>query len=167
MKRLSDLRRLTTEQISSRVFYVLVGVAALLFALFRFVGYDMPYLENPDYNAPLFTGVVIWFMLLLTLATLVLAVWSMVRAARRDSSESRVVNNVPARRIAVSVAVGTAVVLLLTFALSSAEPLRVNGAAYADGLWLRVAGMFVGTSAVMILAAVAAVVYGSTRYIRK
>lgn len=166
MKR-PDFRHWTTETISTRVFYLLVALVAVLFVLFRLVGYDAPYLENPDFNAPVLTGVLVWFMILLTLAALALTVWGAVRGMRMNSSENRVVNNVPARRISVCVAVGTAAVLLLTFALSGTDALRVNGAEYADDFWLRVAGMFVGTSVIMVVAAAVAVVYGSTRYIRK
>lgn len=165
--KIPDFRHWTTETVSTRVFYLLVALVVALFALFRIVGYDTPYVENPDFNAPLLTGVLVWFMILLTLAALVLTVWGAVRGMRMNSTENRVVNNVPARRISVCVAVGTVAVLLLTFALSDTGSLRVNGAEYADGFWLRVAGMFVGTSIIMIVAAAGAVVYGSTRYIRK
>lgn len=36
-------------QLSSRIFYILIGVIVVLFALFSIIGYDMPYDDNPDY----------------------------------------------------------------------------------------------------------------------
>lgn len=161
--RLSDLRRMTAVQTARCVFYAVVAVSAVLFALFRFVGFDTPYDENPDYNAPLLTGTLVGFMLILVAATLALAVWSFVRAARMNRGTGRVVNNIPARRITLGVAGGTAATLLATLAASSGDALTVNGAQFADAFWLRVSGMFIGTSALMIAAAIAAVIFGTTR----
>lgn len=166
MKRITDFRHWTTEQVSGRIFYALIGVIVLLFILFRFVGYDIPYDENPDYNAPLFTGILVWFMILLTFATLVVALWGWQRGVRKLRGENVVINNVPARRITLSVAVGTLAVLLLTFLFSSTDALMVNGESFTDTFWLRTAGMFIGTSVLLILVAIGAVVYGATRYIR-
>ena len=162
-----DFRHYATERLSGFVFYVLIGLIVVLGLLFRLIGYDMPYEYNFDYNAPLLTGAVVTFMLLLTGGTLVLMVWTMIRGMRINGDENRVVNNIPARRISVCVALGTLLLLVLTFALSSTDALKVNGAAYTDTFWLRASGMFVGTSLLMIVAAIAAVVYGATRYIRK
>ena len=151
-----DLRHCATERLSGFVFYVLIGLIVVLGLLFRLIGYDMPYEYNFDYNAPLLTG-----------GPLLLMVCTMIRGMRLNSDENRVVNNIPARRISVCVALGTLLLLVLTFALSSTDALKVNGAAYTDNFWLRASGMFVGTSLLMIVAAIAAVVYGATRYIRK
>ena len=41
-----------TEKLSQRVFYVLVGLCVVVFGLFYVVGYDMPYVFNPELNAP-------------------------------------------------------------------------------------------------------------------
>ena len=162
-----DLRRQPTARLANLVFYVLIGIAAVVFALFRLVGFDIPYDENPDYNAPLLTGVLIVFMLCLVAGALALAVWSYVRAARMSARENRVVNNVPARRIAATVACAVAVALVATFLLSSTDAITVNGARYDDPFWLRASGMFIATSILMILAAVAAVAFGATRNRRK
>ena len=55
-------RNKSAEQISQQVFFILIGLAVVVFALFFLVGYDMPFLENPDFNAPLFTDVLIILM---------------------------------------------------------------------------------------------------------
>jgi len=162
MKKIVDLRHLTAMQLSSRIFYILIGVIVVLFALFWIIGYDMPYDDNPDYSAPLLTDALIWFMIVLTFATLGLAVLGAVNGVRKNKGENVVVNNVPARRISVAVVVGT----VLTYALSSTDALMVNGERFTDTFWLRTAGMFIGTSLLLIVVAVGAIVYGSTRYIR-
>ena len=43
--------KLKTRQLSARLLYGMVGVALLLFALFYLVGYDMPYVFDPQYNS--------------------------------------------------------------------------------------------------------------------
>ncbi len=165
--KVSDIRQWSAERISRRVLYILVGMTAVLFAAFRFVGYDMPYLENPDFNAPLLTGVLVWFMVLLVAVAFAVTVFSAVSGMRKSRDEARVINGVPAARIAWATAGGTLVLLLVTLALGSAAPLVVNGEKDADTLWLRVADMFVNTSLIMTGIAVAAVAFGATRYIRK
>lgn len=150
-------------KISAIVFYTLLGISALLFVLFRLVGFDMPYFENPEYNAPLLTGVLISYMLLLVAVALVLAVYSFVRSARINRKENRVVNNIPAHRIAVANVVGTAALLALTFALSGTGALTVNGARYDSVIGLRASGMFIDTSLALIATAIAAVAFGAIR----
>ena len=148
-------------QLSSRIFYILIGVIVVLFALFWIIGYDMPYDDNPDYSAPLLTDALIWFMIVLTFATLGLAVLGAVNGVRKNKGENVVVNNV-----SVAVVVGTVLSFVLTYALSSTDALMVNGECFTDTFWLRTAGMFIGTSLLLIVVAVGAIVYGSTRYIR-
>ncbi len=162
-----DIRRWSAERISRRVLYILVGTTVVLFAAFRFVGFDMPYLDNPDFNAPLLTGVLVWFMSLLVVVAFAVTVCSAVSGMRKSRDEARVVNGVPAARIAWTTAGGTLVLIIVTLALGSTDALVVNGASYTDTFWLRVADMFVNTSLIMTVIAIIAVAFGATRYIRK
>jgi len=43
-----NLRSMHAEKLSQRVFYVLVGLCVVVFGLFYVVGYDMPYVFNPE-----------------------------------------------------------------------------------------------------------------------
>ena len=72
----------SAEQISQQVFFILIGLAVLVFGLFFLVGYDMPFEENPDFNAPLFTDVLIVLMWLFLIGGVGLAVYSMIRDYR-------------------------------------------------------------------------------------
>ena len=38
----------SAEKISQQVFYIMIGLAVLVFGLFFLVGYDLPFEENPD-----------------------------------------------------------------------------------------------------------------------
>ena len=81
-----NLRHLTAMQLSSRIFYILIGVIVVLFALFWIIGYDMPYDDNPDYSAPLLTDALIWFMIVLTFSTFGLAVFGAVNDMRKNKA---------------------------------------------------------------------------------
>ena len=88
----------SAEKISQQVFYIMIGLAVLVFGLFFLVGYDLPFEENPDFNAPLFTDVLILLMWLFLIGGVGLAVFSMIRDYRSSKSEA-VVNGIPVRRI--------------------------------------------------------------------
>ena len=156
----------SAEQISQKVFRLMIGLAVLFFGLFYLIGYDLPFDENPDFNAPLFTDVLICLMWLFLIGGIGLAVYSMVKDYRSSRSEA-VVNGVPVRRIFRITWLTLLAVLILTFLLGGSDPMLINGENYADWLWLKLSDMFVITSLLMLLAGIGAVCFGATRYIRK
>ena len=166
MKKLFEFRNKSAEKISQQIFYIMIGLAVLVFGLFFLVGYDMPFDENPDFNAPLFTDVLIGLMWLFLVGGVVLAVGSMIKDYRSGKSEA-VINGVPVRRIFRFTWLGTLLILVLTFLVGSSDPMLINGEHYADWVWLKLSDMFVITSILMLVAGVGAVVFGATRYIRK
>ena len=159
--------KIDQKKLPSRVLYVLVGLIVVIFALFWLIGYNRPFDEDGNFNAPLFTDVLLVFMLLRTAGACGVAVWSAIRSNKASGGGERVVNNIPVRMIGRCVAGGTALALVLTFLFGSSAPMKINGADYADTFWLKASDMFVATSLLMIVAAVGAVVYGATKYIRK
>ena len=156
----------SAEQISQKFFRLMIGLAVLVFGLFYLIGYDLPFDENPDFNAPLFTDVLIFLMWLFLIGGVGLAVYSMVKDYRSSKSEA-VVNGVPVRRIFRITWLTLLAVLILTFLLGGSDPMLINGENYADWLWLKLSDMFVITSLLMLLAGIGAVCFGATRYIRK
>ena len=166
MKHLFEFRKKSAEQVSQRIFYILIALAVLVFGLFFLVGYDMPFEENPDFTAPLFTDVLIGLMWLFLVGGIGLAIYSMWKDYRGSRSEA-MVNGVPVRRIFRITWIGLLALLVLTFALGSSAPMLINGENYADWLWLKLSDMFVITSLLMLLAGMGAVIFGATRYIRK
>lgn len=158
---------LNSEKISSRVLYIITGVIVLVFALFWLIGYDRPYDEDPNFNAPLFTNLLLVTMMLLFVGTVAVAAWSIVRSFKIVGKGDRYSNNIPVKKIGYIVGCGTFVVMLFTFLIGSSTPIKINGSPYNDVFWLKVTDMFVSTSLLMIVAAIGAVIYGSTRYNRK
>ncbi len=160
------LRKLKTEKISTRVLYALVGVAVVVFALFYLIGYNLPYVYDPSYNAPLFTDVVLWLLYAMTAVAVCVAACAVWHGYRTRSAE-KVVNGIPAARIAWTTAALLVVSLAVGFIGGSSSPVRVNGKAFSDTFWLKTTDMFIFATAVLIVVAVVAVVYSMSGLNRK
>ena len=156
------LKQLSAYGISRLVLYVVLGVAAVVYGLFLLVGYSMPSDVNPSFTAPLLTPLLIGFVELMVVVAIAIVVW--MGLARVRSIKSRKAGSITSARIMLGVAIGTIVLLLLSFALGSTAPIMANGTTYTDSLWLRVADMFIYSGAVLIVvAAVAASVLKGKR----
>lgn len=161
------MKKIDYKKLPSRVLYVLVGIIALVFVLFWLVGFDLPYADDPNFNEPLFTNLLMVLMILMVAGGIALVVWSIVHNMKVSGKGESYSNNIPVKKIGYCVAGGTLAVLLLTFLLGSSNPMKINGADFTDAFWLKVSDMFVASSILLIAAAIAAVIYGSTKYIRK
>ena len=163
---LRDIKHWKAVKVSQSVFYLLMTLIVVVYTLFFLVGYEHPYDENPNFNAPLLTGVLITFVLLLLLMAVAVTLFAVYRSLHRMRGHTGVVNGIPALRIALGVGVGTFCIMILSFALAPTDAMSVNGVQYAEVLWLRVAEMFVDTSLLLLVAAVVAVAYGYVRRVR-
>lgn len=112
--------------------------------------------------ADFMVDLLLWLMYLTLLAAIVVAVASVVRSVRQGRGGALAANGVPAARVAWSVAGLWALTIVLTLALGSDDPLRANGAAYGDAVWLRLTDMFINTALVLVAVAVAAVIFTVT-----
>lgn len=158
---------MTAEQVSTRVLYVLVALAVIVFGAFFMIGYDVPYEDNPEFNAPRLTDLVLVFIYVLVLLAALLAVVAVAISFKaRDKSQGKV-NNIPAAKIAWGTAGLLVASLLVTFLLGSAEPMTVNGVPYADVFWLKATDMFINTSLVLLAVAVCGVAFGLSGVGRK
>lgn len=157
----------TAGQVSTRVLYVLVGLIVVVFGAFFLIGYDIPYDENPEFNAPKLTDLVLVFIYLLIGAAVVLAACAVVSGFRKRDRSQDVVNNIPAAKITLGCMALLVVSLVITFAFGSTASVMVNGVRYSDAFWLRVTDMFINTSIIMLVVAAAGVVFGLSGYVRK
>lgn len=158
---------LDAERLSNRVLYVLVALTVVVFGAFFLIGYDVPYEDDPSFNAPMLTDVVLVFMYVLVFGAAALAVAAVAIGLKRCGRTQSVVNNIPAARISWGTAVLLALSLLVTFALGSSKPVMVNGVEYTDAFWLKATDMFINTSFVLLFVAVCGVVFGLSGYNRK
>ena len=155
---------MSTQRLSARILMVLVGIIAVVFCAFFLIGYDNPYEENPAFNAPRLTNLIIILSYLLIIGTLALTIFSLVMAYRNRNKSAAVVNNVPAARIAYIISGGVVALLILTFLFGSSAPMVINGEQYNQTLWLKTADMFIFTAIAMLVVAIAAVEYSSIKH---
>lgn len=159
--------RLSAEKISTRVLYVLLLAAVVVFAAFYAIGFSQPFEENPNFNEPLLTNAILLLMALLLLGTLATAVWAVLVSRRMSRDVYAEENGIKTKRMAMLVAASTFVVMVLSFVLGSSKPLLINATPFTDVFWLKTADMFVWSSVIMLVVALVAVAYGYTRYYRK
>ena len=164
MKKLSNL---SAEKISQRTLYILISVAVVVFALFFFVGYDMPFIDNPDFNAPLFTDLLLAVMVLFLLMTAGLTGYAFLHSRKLNQGMDKTTNGIPSRKLSRTVWLGTLAIMIVCFVFGSSLPMKINGEEYADSFWLRTSDMFVSASLLLLIGAIGAVIFGATRYIRK
>lgn len=164
MKKLSNL---SAEKISQCTLYILISVAVVVFALFFFVGYDMPFIDNPDFNAPLFTDLLLAVMVLFLLMTAGLTGYAFLHSSKLNQGMDKTTNGIPSRKLSRTVWLGTLAIMIVCFVFGSSLPMKINGEEYADSFWLRTSDMFVSASLLLLIGAIGAVIFGATRYIRK
>ena len=162
-----DLHHRSTERISQLIFYFLIGITFVVFALFYLLGYQQPYLNNPDFNEPLLTNLLIFAMYGFILIALCVTMWAVRKEIHCASNQSRLVHGIPVQLIRRCVADGTCLLMLITFAFASTNPVVSNGKNFTNNLLLRIADQLIYTSSILLIVAVGAVGYGITRYRRK
>ena len=145
----------------------LIAISAAVFIAFWCVGYDMPYEEDVDFNAPLLTDMLLGYIYLLTSSAIGVTVYSIVHGIKTRGRQSLTENGVPAGRITIITWGVTFALLASTFALGSTDPIKVNGKDFCEGIWLRLSDMFIISSGVMILLAILAVAFGMSGYSRR
>lgn len=161
------IRKKSIEWLTNRLLYLLVAIAAIVFVAFWTIGFDLPYLDNPSTNAPLLTGLLIAMVELFVVIAIAVAIWAMIRSVRKGGNYTAKENGINSGRISLIVGLSTVAVLLLTFIVGSSSALKVNGHLYANWFWLKTSDMFVWSSGILLVVAVAAVIFGTTRYRRK
>ncbi len=70
-------------RLSRIILVVLVALTVVVFGLFWLVGFNMPFIDDPKFNAPLLTDVVIFFVYLMLFLAIAAVVLSMSGWARR------------------------------------------------------------------------------------
>ena len=150
----SPFAHLPAERVARGVFLALLALVVVVFGAFYLVGFNRPYADDPNFNAPLLTDVLLVFVVLLLLVAAAAMGWALARAWRHRDGQV-IDNGVPAKRIAWGVAGATLALLVVTFLLGSTSPVRVNGSEYTDVFWLKTADMFVWSALILLVAAAA------------
>lgn len=165
LKRLQNKQKWPAERISHWVIVAEVALTAVVFALFYLVGFEMPYYENPDFNAPLLTDMLIVFMELMLAATILTCLVAVARKLRKKSRAS-LVNGINTSKILIGVVMLVAVLLALTFILGSGEEMLINGKIFDNVLLLKLTDMFVHSSIVLLALTTIAAFWGTLRHLK-
>ena len=110
-----NLRHYSTEKISHRVLYALTAVTAVVFSLFYFVDFDHPFYDNPEYNAPKFTGLLIAFIVFFVAASVLTGFVALAVSIRKNGRAGGIVNGIHTARITSTIVAFTALLLIITF----------------------------------------------------
>ncbi|MBO4658488.1 MAG: hypothetical protein J5637_02575 [Prevotella sp.] len=156
------------EKGSQRVLFAIIAVTAVVFAAYYLIGFNHPFPDDPDFNEPRLTDVLLWLMAAVVLFAIATAVWAIAVAVKRQKNQARMVNRVPVAVISSVVVAITVGILVVAFLMGSSDGVVVNGKQYADSMWLKAADMFVIASVAMIVLSVGLVAFSSIRsYLNK
>lgn len=164
-----------TMRLSQWILYVLIGLAALVFVAFFTIGFDRLSVDEPEFNNPVFTDVLLLFMVVMTLAATVAGVWSFavsVRMKRKEFAEARHASEERKRLrfatvLSFVIAVFTVIALILFYLLGSSEAMPINGETFDDTFWLKTSDMFINTSLLLLFVAVGASCVGLLKMRKK
>lgn len=98
MGKFSNISRKPTERISQMVFYVIIGLIAVTFALFYLVGYNTQSVEDPSFVSPMLTDVILVLMIVLLAAAAVVGIAAVYVGLRKRDKSDRTVNGVRRQR---------------------------------------------------------------------
>lgn len=158
--RLTDIRKWSADKIAHTVFYVLLALIVLMFGLFFLVGYEHPFEEDPEYNAPLLSGTLVCFTLVFILLTAIVWMTAAIISIKRRKKEGNMVNGIRSNRVSLAIVLCTSLILIITFIFGSSSPLIINGVTYQSAFWLKVADMFVYSIIAMLVMSIIVVAYG-------
>ena len=102
---------------------------------------------------------IILLMFLAVTAALAATAWAVWVTLRRERRTNGIINGIPQRRIARSLAIAVAALLLITFALGGDDTLRINGQPYHDMFWVRTANMVIVSVTLLLVATSASAIY--------
>src|SRR5574344_108945 len=152
---IKEISSWSTSVLSRRILLCIIGVIAVVFALFFLVGFDRPFEDDANYRAPLFTDLLLWFIYLMVLVALALTVWSLVLQTKKRKREQQMVNGIHAGKINRYTFLSVFGLLVVTFLFGSSEPIIINGHQFDSFFWLKATDMFIYTSFIMVFVAIA------------
>lgn len=162
-----SLRNTPADRLSGRVLMLLIAVAVVVFGAFCLVGFSMPYEENANFNAPMFTDALLGFIYVLIFTAVAVMGVSVFRSLKSGSGRQGTGNGLPGARISYGIAAFVGLTLAVTCLAGSTEPISINGEKYTSAAWLRITDMLINTSLLLITVALLLVGFGLSGLGRK
>lgn len=108
--------------------------------------------------------IIIYILLIGAMAVTAFSVW---RSLKTGNISQRVQNRIPVQKISIGCFILLVAALALTFVMGNNQPMTINGERYDNSFWLKVADMFIFTTIILGIVAVAGVIFGISGYNRK
>lgn len=144
-----------------------IGVSAVVFLLFFFVGWDDEYVG--DFVAPMFTSLLLFLMYACVFLTAGLTIWSVVKTAQSNKGvDSASYTGVPGGKIMMFTC-GITIVSLVIGALLGIgeEDFRAADGTVTTGGWVTVVDMFIWSMYILTLVAIVAIGVTMSGYLTK
>lgn len=156
-----------TDRLSGFVLIALIVLSVLVLGAFYLIGFDRPFDEDANFNAPLFTDALLYLMYGLVVLAICVCLLAVYRSFKMRSDCGTEVNGIPASLISYGTVGLLGGCLVLTFLFGSSKPMKINGEKFDEIFWLKATDMFINTSLVLIVIAVIAVVAGLSGHFRR
>ena len=118
------------NRLSKRLHYGVIAIIAIVFGAFYLIGFNLPFLEDPTFNAP---------------------------HKKRKKNDSQ--HHIPARKLSRGIGFMTLILLVLSFVFGSTSAIKVNNEMYDSSFWLKTSDMLIFTSLVLMFIAATAIVF--------
>ena len=108
-------------------------------------------------DSALFIDIMLWAVYVILTIAIGMAIWSAIHGVRTHERDKDPLASRRTSMIGYATAALVAVVLIVTFATASTQPVVSNGQPFTDTLWLRLTDMFIFTSLICVCSAVVAI----------
>lgn len=155
------------QNISKYAMLGVIGVSAIVFILFFFIGWDNDYIG--DFVNPLFTPLLLIWMYLVVAATAVLTIWSVVKGAQSTKGvDSASFTGVPGGKVISFTAGVTLVSMAIGFCLGFGEAdFTAADGTVTTGAWVQIVDMFIWSMYILTLVAIVAIGLTMSGYLTK
>ena len=147
-------KKISAAKASRWVLYGLLAMSLVAFGAFFVFAYGNKSALVPGYSEPSLTGVLIAFVFFILLVAIVVTIWSVVISLNKRRNSLKTDNHIPSARISAGVSVALLLLLCITYVLSPARSMMINGNEYSNNVWLKAADMFVVSAITLIVVAV-------------
>ena len=101
----------------------------------------------------MFVDIIIILAYISIVTALAATMWAVYLTIRHSRHTDGSLHGIPVRRISICIAAAVLALLVITFALGSSAPLKVNGEQYTDVFWIKASNMLVISSVLLIVTA--------------
>ncbi len=140
------------DKLSKYLLWVLMGISAVVVALFFIVGFDTPYEEDPNQNAPVFTDALLIWTIILTVASGICMLASFIYYVIENGFNKSYIYTwgLPVITIALGVGLGIA---------NKDEHMLINGQDWNDPTDIIITDASMVSIAILTLCALAAIIF--------